>query len=28
MLHGGELLESTIGPEGKSVRLFLPLDPS
>src|SRR5207247_11434281 len=28
MLHGGELLESTIGPDGKSVTLFLPLDPS
>ena len=28
MLHGGELLESTIDPEGKSVTLFLPLDPS
>ena len=28
MLHGGELHESTIGPEGKSVTLFLPLDPS
>ena len=28
MLHGGELLESTIGPEGKSVTLFLPLEPS
>jgi len=28
MLHGGELLESTIDPEVKSVTLFLPLDPS
>ena len=28
LLHGGELLESTIDPEGKSVTLFLPLDPS
>ena len=27
-LHGGELLESTIGPDDKSVTLFLPLDPS
>jgi len=28
MLHGGELLQSTIDPEAKSLTLFLPLDPS